>query len=282
MLFYTLSECKSISYQVISRYSPVNFLIISLFVSPFLVALICEGLEKKSAPLWMFLSIFIVVLTLILGGTISDIIKSLRADSWLLALTSDALLVKYRHLANAYYSAEDKQILCLPFAEIESVRPVKQILDTCDSRGRESKEVTTYLEINLRANDCGQLQGMLKKERQNIVGKTKIGCYSSNSPVKVVLENQIWVSIDNVRGNARKVAGKLAGKVSVLELVTLSERITSDLSPAELDEKIRRLVDFGNSTTAIALVRSAYNVGIKEAKDYIEELKKSAELKVEP
>ncbi len=283
MIFYTKNEYESMPGQVICRYSPLKILVVFLLFGMSVVAFICAFLSKN-IPIAgsCFFAPGLLLALLICASLGFDIINSIKQENWLLATTSDALLVQYRHLGNSHFSDDDKQIANIPFSEIESVRPAKCYEYIFSQKGNKQKVKVIYLEVTLKNNDCDKLRDMLKIEREktklDVMRNTKFFGHRTIDPVIIItLENQFRVVLNNTNFSARKISNALAGKANVLEQITYTEKLNDkNLSPQELDEQVLKLANSGNTISAIAMIRSAYNVGIKEAKDYIEDLEKQS------
>ena len=275
MLFYNLNEFKNIQAQKILKTSSIHYFLFFVFFCTFFIALPIFLSYKANDKypriiLYIFIS-FPILFSLII---FRSFIKTLDPANWLIAISSSAIIIKYRSFENNHLPETDKQIASIDFHEIDSVRLAKYILKV-EKRNSHTTEVKKYLEINLKENNCDKIKAKIIEERKNIE-KAQASVKTHNVCLQVTMNNQIRVDISHTNHKSKALLAMLEKQVTVLPIAKYREDLRNrSFTPEELDSKIKDLRDAGNTITAIQLIRSNYNVGLKEARKYIDDLTKT-------
>ena len=79
---------------------------------------------------------------------------SFHPANWILRITDAGVIIKYRSFLNRHFPSEDLQAVELTFAELASVRQVKETRQISGPTGRSSTARLTHLEFTLRNGDA--------------------------------------------------------------------------------------------------------------------------------
>ena len=232
---------------------------------------------KGNSPLWTLL-VFgpgVVLFILIIFGMVR---KGFKSTNWLMVLSPDEVLIKYRSYLNCHMARSDRQVIVLDIDEIVAVRRVKRKEITLGQKNHTQTRYLKFLEIMLAEGLGGEVKEALTSERQaerdykNQTGKTttKFRDY----PVSVKDDSILRVKMSSVRPG---VKGALewfgANGIEQLEEISEEEDFTVTFEDKkQMDDKILTLAMSGKKIGAIKLARSAYGMGLSEAKEFVDGL----------
>jgi hypothetical protein len=235
------------------------------------------GYWKGEVPIWVMI-VFEPILALILLFVFGMIRKGFKSTNWLMVLSPDEVLIKYRSYLNCHMARSDRQVIVLDIDEIVAVRRVKRKEITLGQKNHTQTRYLKFLEIMLAEGLGGEVKEALTFERQaerdykNPSGKTttKFGDY----PVSVKDENVLRVKMSSVRPGVKgALAWFGANGVELLEEISEEEDFTVTFEDKkQMDDKILTLAMGGKKIAAIKLARRAYGMGLREAKEFVDGL----------
>ena len=232
---------------------------------------------KGNSPLWTLL-VFgpgVVLFLLIIFGMVR---KGFKSTNWLMVLSPDEVLVKYRSYLNCHMSRSDRQVFVMDIDEIGWVRKVKRKEITFGSRGGRRTEYLTFLDIML-AEGAGAdaKEALVAEQRAREYRKTWYGSTRSKSgdyPVSVKEDNILRVKMSWVRPGI-KAALQWFGANGIEEKPVCKEAedfTATGKDKKQMDDKILTLAMGGKKIGAVKLARRAYGMGLSEAKEFVDGL----------
>lgn len=232
---------------------------------------------KGNSPLWTLI-VFgpgVVLFILIMFGIVR---KGFKSTNWLMVLSPDEVLVKYRSYLNCHMSRSDRQVFAMDIDEIGWVRKVKRKEITFKSRGGRQTEYLTFLDIML-AEGVGEdtKEALVAEQRAREYRKTWYGSTRSKSgdyPVSVKDDNVLRVKMSWVRPGVKAALQWFRfNGVEERPDCKEAEDFTATLKDKkQMDDKILRLAMGGKKIGAVKLARRAYGMGLTEAKAFVDGL----------
>lgn len=101
-----------------------------------------------------------------------------RASNWLLRMTDQGLLIKFRSYLNSHFSDQDLTVVFIPYSEIRSARLVKERQELPDREEPNRPEITTRTRLIVELELAGtstQIAKALATERDRLFSKSVIG-----------------------------------------------------------------------------------------------------------
>lgn len=100
----------------------------------------------------------------------SSSIASLRPTNWLMRVSSDRILIKFRSYLNYKLPSDDRVVLSLSFDEIEWARRHVRTVNVPSGTRRKGKTTTTwvFLDLKLAAFDTSEIEAALMAEEVNL------------------------------------------------------------------------------------------------------------------
>jgi ribosomal protein L7/L12 len=232
-----------------------------------------------STAIFLLLSIYILKM----------FIKNIGPNSWNLAICPGVILVKFRSFFNNHFPETDPQVVRLAVSEIKSVHITKQKLKY-KTRGNSKNgskrtgtctKYQTFLDINLNNVDLAALakqldyEHSLKHSKNGSAGKSR----ARHFPVRVMMPDTIrleWFTKNTQLKPGIKKAVELLEQQGICieekqkEVMDYTEIASKD--PQEINKVISELALRESKMAAIEIARNQYNYGLKEAKDFVENL----------
>ncbi len=232
---------------------------------------------KGNSPLWTLI-VFgpgVVLFILIIFGMVR---KGFKSTNWLMVLSPDEVLVKYRSYLNCHMSRSDRQVFAMDIDEIGWVRKVKRKEITFGMRGRKQTEYLTFLDIML-AEGVGEevKEALVAEQRAKEYRKTWYGSTRSKSgdyPISVKDDGILRVKMSWVRPGVKAALQWFRfNGVEERPVCKEAEDFTATLKDKkQMDDKILTLAIGGKKIGAVKLARRAYGIGLTEAKEFVEGL----------
>lgn len=215
----------------------------------------------------------------------SNFKKSLTPSNWILLVSPNQIIIKFRSYLNSYFPEDDPQIVQFHPSEIEYARITKQRLTSWGSGNGRPRRITTFhsfLDLSIIENDLGPLSKQIKYERNLKMQPTgkfiKYRNKSKHYPVSVI-DNRVvrieWRSLrDAVTPGIKKALVKLSEEGIRIE--TLQKEVI-DLTRGkdnkkQMEDNILYLAERGNTLAAVKLARKVYGLNLAEAKVFVEDL----------
>lgn len=191
---------------------------------------------------------------------------------WLMRMGREGVQVKFRSYMNATFPPEDLVVAHIPWHEIEWARQFKEHLSypSPGHQGGTTHEFLTCLELKLNSHDLESLHRHLIRERTR---KSPGGAAWRHYPVRLDEKGHLAIKWD-ARPKVPRALEVLKSRIMIRKPVKLRTRLESATTTAapEAERAIVRLVEAGQTFTAIAAARKAYSMSFTEAKRFVDEL----------
>ena len=201
----------------------------------------------------------------------------LKPTNWLLRADDSGLFLKIRSFRNHAIAGAEPDVLFLPRPAIAWLRPRKHAARHRASDGNVVHDTQRHLEIKLA--DDAWLDGIaaqLKVERGLWAGGKGNRGRHVHYPVQVEdgSLHVAWRSgTDLVRPGLPTLLAALARWYPVEAEVASRDRPVGAASTPEQEAQIMRLIEAGETIQAIKLTRELYGLGLKDAKDFVDQLR---------
>jgi ribosomal protein L7/L12 len=219
----------------------------------------------------------------------STFIQNIAPSAWNLAISSKVIYIKFRSFFNSHFPEDDPQVIKLPFSEIKSVRATKHELKykttkkikNGPTRTGSVTKYQTFLDITVKETDLTPLVKQLDYESNLKCSKNGSGGQSRfhHFPVRVVMPNTIrleWFTKNTQLKPGIKKTVEMLGQEGLC-IEELKKEVTdytdiASLGQQNIDEGIRQFAITESKLGAIELARTQYGYGLKEAKEFVENL----------
>jgi len=262
--------------ETVFRQSALQHLIVLLVVLLLLVGVLVWSALDEVPLIFRILSIgTLALIALIVSGMLG---KSLSSRNWLMIVSRERILLRFRSYLNTLLPADDPQVVSIPLESIRSARRVREkIVSPAPQRGRKRISYVTSLELVMGDDvDLEPLRERLRYERQ-AKAKTKYHDYpvsvTENGAVRIKWKDpstRIRPGIDAAVRCLVSLGVRQKGSVSQDRDLAYSRRDSRE----DADAKILELVERGSMIEAVKLARDAYGMGLKEAKEFVEGLRR--------
>lgn len=228
----------------------------------------------KQAWLGYYVSAVILISLLIYHKAIT---ARFRPTNWLLRMTDNGLLVKFRSYLNCHFPAEDLAVVFIPFGEIRSVnrRRETQELPDRDDGGRSSTTIRVRKLVELElAGDSAPLAKELANERERVFRRgSGPSTRYHDFPVRLVSPDRLQIHWTVVPS-----AQNFLAALTRHTLVRPAKDFLTDfgnlaaLSREEQEARLHELAATGDMIGAVALARKLYSYDLATAKTFVEGL----------
>src|SRR6185437_7596701 len=186
--------------------------------------------------------------------------------------SQSGVLIKYRSYLNRKLPAADVQVVALDYNEIEWAREVIERRVTADSsHGGNSVSATTHKFIELRIKgDTAEIAGKLQEENLREASATS---HWVDFPVQLMDDGVVRLNWDGITPNIDSALKKMGVHIPIEEAQKsrTDYASTKNLSPEELQEKVRQLNASGDRIAACALAKKALRCSTTEAMKFVED-----------
>jgi ribosomal protein L7/L12 len=306
MELLTPEQVQREAHETVFRQSALQHFVALLVLLSLLVGVLVLSAMGEVPLMFRVLSIGgLALIAILVAGMLG---KSLSSRNWLMIVSRKRILVRFRSYLNTALPSDDPQVFSLPLEGIRTARKVREkIVSPAMRRGREKISYLTSLELEIEDDvDLEPLRERLRYERQ-VKAKTKYHAH----PVTVTEEgairlkwkdpstrispgiddavrclNSLGVRAEESVFEERDLTftpmespnnGKPEEPPEALERPADRERLVAKAeSSVEADEKIVQLREQGKLIIAIKLARETYGMSLKDAKEYVEGLDRSA------
>ena len=256
--------------EMTCRSSLVGTVIFTLFIG------VLTGVWSYAAlnnPVFLVFAVPCLLVVLVQSGTIR---AALRPSNWVIRAVADGLYIKFRSYLNHHFPPEDRIVIFLPYAEIDSVNKTREKLEVMASRGTQT-QYWTYLDVHLKDLDTDDTAEAIKVEAgRKGPQRGIVSSRANHSPVRVAAPGLLripWKSHqDRLRPGIKKALDFLASKVDLGSELRLDRGRLHDLSEQELDALILELAETGQRIEALKLIRHRFGYSLTEAKRFLDEL----------
>jgi hypothetical protein len=213
---------------------------------------------NPSKWLWWGLTVLAGLLALLLGRVVwRMLVATLRPSNWLLAVSSEALFVKFRSYLNWHFDGAEAVVVYVPFSEISSMHKTTCRTDTPDV-GRRIIRYHRYLDLHLNHEETELLREAIVRERTQRLGR---GWRWRHVPVTVPKPNLL-----RIEWLGRSMLAALEG------FVKTDPALKYKAEEGGSQEDILRRLEQGHTMDAIRLAQIRYAMSLAEAKKFVEQL----------
>jgi hypothetical protein len=219
----------------------------------------------------------LVIVPLVLG----DFLAKLRDTNWIVWLRPDGLWINFRSYQDRG-SRDTETVIELDFAEIAEVRQAGEVYYTPSTEGGSVRQSIKSLEIVLTHDRTDELAAAMSLDRtktppQRWICGVGVTTRPAHFPVSLPEPGQIRIAWRGGMGNwvtpsLRHVLRELGGLVRTGEAKHTQRADWQELTEAELDDQILRLVQAGDKMSAIDLLTSRRGYSTTEARRFVDEL----------
>ncbi|MFH1719466.1 MAG: hypothetical protein ABIF19_19105 [Planctomycetota bacterium] len=210
--------------------------------------------------------------------------RTLAPANWLVAVSGDRILIKFRSYLNDDLPADDLQVISVSFSEIEAAQITKQKLKYYRSqREGSTTEYNTCFDLLIRGGSLQPLKERLKYEHTAMVTRDRVICKVSSKaqhyPVSVPDERTIrilWRSpASHVVPGVRQLADLLARQrvtIRPKERQVCDYTKTASTDGKECEAQILELAERGKIIPAVRLAARLYGYNTTDAKEFVDGL----------
>ncbi len=279
MQFYSLASVPPINAQEkIFRYPILPHVVAVIIFGGLMICSLWFSLKIDSYPYWdgfpkpllWLIAFFMMVFTLMAARMLKACASS---GNWLVRVSSDRVLVKFRSVYNFHFQNRDLQAFSLSVRDISSVRVVRHKF-TPTNLDREVR-ITNFLELKIAQENLTELEKLLAQER--VTQDPRRGNYRYRSlhyPVEVLLPDLVRLDWTGIRPGIKEAVAVFSKYCSVAA-ETRSEFNTAQfgrLSRAEQEQRILELAQRGDQILAAELARQMLGGTLGQAKQWVDEL----------
>jgi len=284
MQIIKLKEVNNTSLCTRFKQSPLAHLIATMICASLIIgAIYWHNVDANDFPLGVLIlvSVLFSIPTLL---SFFSFKKSLAPSNWILLISPNQVLVKFRSYLNLHLPEDDPQVVQFHPSEIEHARITKKRLTSWGPRNSKRTSFHTFLDLSIMENDLGPLREQIKYERNLKMPPTgkfiKQSSRSKHYPVSVVDDRVVrieWRShTEFITPRIKKALVKLSEEGIRIE--TLQKEVI-DLTRGkdnkkQMEDNILHLVERGKTLAAVRLARKAYGLSLVEAKAFVEDLVK--------
>lgn len=231
------------------------------------------------APWWAYL------LAVLWGGIMAliamaywSVFQAARKPSnWLLRADDSGLFIKIRSYRNHAIRSDEPDVLVLPRRSVTWLRRQLRTVNRRDSDNNWSRQRTHILDIKL-ADDAwlDAIGAQLKVERGLWAEGGRSRSRHGHYPVSVGdgVVQVAWRDLaDSARPKLPRALAELARWYRIEADSTTAEHPAGVASSKEQEDQIVALLQAGETIQAVKLTRELYGLGLKDAKDFVDQLR---------
>jgi hypothetical protein len=211
------------------------------------------------------------------------ILARFRSSNWLVRMSDDGVLIKFRSYLNYHLPAEDRTVAFIPYQEIRSARLVRERAKVASYSRKVSTQTRRLVEFEL-AGDTAPLTKALAREFARRAPHEK-HWYGSTStlynhyPVHMVSPSFLQVEWGVVPG-AQIFLDGLREFTTAAAPIELSQDFThlDGMSQNEQEKHLRELAKRGQTISAIYIARRLYSYNLNQARTFVEGLHNGNEM----
>lgn len=231
---------------------------------------------RGGAPAFLWIMVgFIALISLLFLGMLR---AAMGPDNWVVKFDGSRLAFKFRSYLNRHFPAEDRVVAVIPASEFEWARKVSEKKKLPASKGKTQTESWTFLEMRLRSPEhAAELDAVIREEISREapkIGRSRTKHH--HVPIRVVDGSTLRISWrssrDYIRPAVDAALRNLGGAIPVEGEVSGGVEDYRQMSPEELNDFLVDLVQMGHQMKAGKIVREVYGMGVKESRQYIENL----------
>jgi hypothetical protein len=205
----------------------------------------------------------------------SNLVASMRADNWLVRYGPEGLLIKFRSYQDAHIPERHPTVVFLAASEIAravlSTRTSGVAADALDERGRN-----VVLDIHLSRGDATQLaEAIARDQRAAPPARLGLRWRSRHMPVWIPERGVVRLAWRDAASRVTPAAERalaVLGATLPVEHEQPHEFAWRDLQAGELDGRLRRMCEQGDTLGALSIARSRYDLSQRDARAFLERL----------
>jgi hypothetical protein len=280
--FFTVDEAHSRPYRAEFRY-PLIWTAIALALTIVLAVAAIIGATRLWSESWLgagilgWLSLWFLIFFFILRSVLR---ARLRPTNWLVRVTDDGLLVKFRSYLNYHFASDDKIVLHLSFSDVEWIREHK-VQRTIPGGAGTNPETSRQRYVELKVNEAlaEELERHLAQERLRkgpMRPKWRGNGYSFSRHYPLQIVEKELVRIEwGVRPRIGEFLNQIQPYIAVRQgaRTSIDFRELESVSRAEQEARLVELVETGDRMKAVRAARHLYKMNLTEAVRFVEDLK---------
>lgn len=227
-----------------------------------------------TAHLSYYISGVIILLLLALRHLVTARFHPLN---WLVRLGDEGLFIHFRSYLNDHLSADDPTVAFIPFGDIRSARLVREWVTTPNVGNRSETQLIRSVEFDLVA-DAAVLESAISTEcgRSAVPEKRWYGTSSTlyrDYPAQIEAGSVLRLRWQVVPGPSSFLKA-IRQRVPIAETVVLREDFSrlQGLPRAQQDDRLRHLIQRGQTNAAVYMVRRLHSFDLTRAVDYVQAL----------
>lgn len=200
-----------------------------------------------------------------------------KPTNWLLLSETQYLWINMRSFLNAHFPKDRVSIIRIPKKEIVWLQLVKERREVPALRSRNQVSYHQLLQIKLSVPE--QQLELTERYLQEDLYEKPTGSRVRYVHYPVALnrvDSVLLVDWEGTSPRLSKVIQFLSNQLRILDTKNFDWGSWRDLSEKEADDMVLHLVKFGKDFDAIRLLRSKHKLGLKEAKNFVTELRTSS------
>jgi hypothetical protein len=276
MRLMRLEDVEASSSDHIYRHSRVGASLITLTAMFVALLLLVHSVHTGWRPGYYF----VAVIALLFAVMQRFITACFRQSNWLVRTNELGMFIQFRSYLNYHLPAEDLTVVFIPYQEIRSARLVSERRKFNTAQGRTATQTVRYVELDLGA-DPTPLANALQTELLEKAPQEK-RWYGSSSTLyedyPVRMPSSPFLQIQwSVAPGAHNLLDALRPYMPIAEPVLVTEDFSQlqSLSREEQENRLRELVQRGDTIVAMYTARRLYGCGLKEAQELVDKLRNS-------
>jgi hypothetical protein len=232
--------------------------------------------EPAGVVLWYVMMPFLLLMAAIAGWAFR---AAMGPDNWLVAVTGDALLVKFRSYLNRHFPPGDPVVARVPFAAIAFAQGVRMTLTVPGTKpGARETQFLRFLDLRLKDDaEAARLRAAIEAERAVVPPSGKLGrTRGVHYPVQVLADGTVRLTWrgphDAVRPGLAAVLAALKGRCAVMPEAPPADVDLFALDRRAQEDRILEMALRGDRMGAVRAARRFYGLDLAAARQFVSEL----------
>jgi len=202
---------------------------------------------------------------------------AMRPSNWLVKFNKERVLIKFRSHLNDHFPAEDPIVISFLPSEIQWIRKHKETQSSPNANKASTAErlsFWTFLEMKLGVHaEMRELEAALLAERNRKapkIGRTR--SKHNHYPVRLLDSGILRLEWNGIKPGVDKALKILGHVLQQRPEIHSRAKHWNELQAKEVDDRILDLAERGKTIEAVTMVRMKYDIGLAEAKIFVDEL----------